>query len=93
MPTARPTKRAEEASGRAPGWVLAVLAFLTLLAAAERFAGLDAQLPHAREADAALVHYAAWHDRPAGMEMNDAVYPSTVYPVFLSRCSRFQRLP
>lgn len=65
--------------------VVAALVALTLLAFALRWAGLDAQTPHAREADPALIHYAAWHDRPAGMAMNDAVYPSTVYPVFLGR--------
>lgn len=86
MTNAAPTNRADGPCERAPAWVLAVLALLTLLAAVERFAGLDAQLPHVREADAALVHYAAWHDRPAGVfRMSDAVYPSTVYPVFLGR--------
>ncbi|MCY2960942.1 MAG: glycosyltransferase family 39 protein [Planctomycetota bacterium] len=71
--------------GSTTPWVVVALLALTLLALGQRWAGLDSQLPQAREADPALVHYAAYYDRPAGMGMNDAVYPSTVYPVFLGR--------
>jgi hypothetical protein len=63
---------------------------LTLLAFWERTAGLGAGLPHAREADTAIVHYAAYAERPeAGM--TSTAYPSTVYPVFLGKL--LSRLP
>ncbi len=80
-----PDDRATPAARGRATWVAVALFALSLFALALRFAGLGAQSPHAREADPALVHYAAFYDRPAGTPINDAVYPSTVYPVFLGR--------
>lgn len=65
--------------------VAVALAVLVLLAAVERFCGLSFGLPYEREGDTAIVHAAAFHDRPAGAEPTDAAYPSTVYPLLLSR--------
>lgn len=64
---------------------------LTLLAFFERAAGIGARLPHAREADTAIVHYAAWADAPADAQVTWTSYPSTVYPVFLGKL--LARLP
>lgn len=66
-------------------WTAWALVGLTLLAFVERFAGLEFLLPHTREADTAMVHYAAHHDRPAWVEPNDAVYSSTVYPLLFPK--------
>src|SRR5689334_4171387 len=65
--------------------IAAALAALVLVAFVERFCGLAFQLPYEREGDPAIVHAAAFHDRPAGAEPTDAAYPSTVYPLLLPR--------
>ncbi|MBL8863526.1 MAG: glycosyltransferase family 39 protein [Planctomycetes bacterium] len=65
--------------------VLAALVALILAAAGLRWVALDAGLPHVREADAAMVHFAAFHARPPGAPVTEAVYPSRVYPQFLGR--------
>jgi len=85
FPAARRDEPSPLPARRTGNWVVAALVALTLFALALRWAGLGAQSPQAREADPALVHYAAFYDRPAGAPMNDAVYPSTVYPVLLGR--------
>jgi hypothetical protein len=66
-------------------WVSLAIITLVLVAFAERFAGLGFLLPHEREADTAMVHVAAFHDRPAGTAPSDAAYESTLYPLFFPR--------
>lgn len=66
-------------------WAAIGLVVLVALACGARWAGLGAQLPHDREADTAMVHYAAFFDRPAEVVGHDAAYASTVYPLLLAR--------
>ncbi len=73
------------ADRRRAAWAALAVALLTLLAFVERAVGIDARLPQAREADTALVHYAAYYDRPPGAAVNSATYPSSVYPVLLGQ--------
>ena len=60
------------------------LVALTLVAFATRWIGLGALLPQAREADTVIVHVAAAADRPEGVPLSDAAYPSTSYPFLFS---------
>src|SRR5438132_13664230 len=64
-------------------WACAGVAALVLLAFIERWIGIGHRLPQQREPDTAIVHQAAWHDRPAGVPVHAAAYRSTIYPFFL----------
>lgn len=60
--------------------VWAAVAALTLVAFVERWMGLGFELPHREDPDAAILHVAALHDLPAGVEQSDFAYRSTIYP-------------